>query len=116
MFRSGELTRDCPPERIAASGYESLRNVFEPLVRRDHPAVDAALAWLASSGAAARLSGTGGCVFGLFASEAAARAAQAEQPAPWRSWVLRLGNRSPLCHWHTTSGLEAGAGEVSEGK
>jgi 4-diphosphocytidyl-2-C-methyl-D-erythritol kinase len=116
MFRSDELTRDCPPERIAASGYESLRNVFEPLVRRDHPAVDAALAWLESSGVAARLSGTGGCLFGLFANEAAARAAQAAQPEPWRSWVLRLGNRSPLCDWHTRLGPEAGATEVSEGK
>lgn len=116
MFRSDELTRDCPPERIAASGYESLHNVFEPLVRRAHSEVDAALAWLASSGASARLSGTGGCVFGLFPSEAAARAAQAAQPEPWRTWVLRLENRSPLCDWHAKSGPEAGAGEVSEGK
>jgi 4-diphosphocytidyl-2-C-methyl-D-erythritol kinase len=116
MFRSDELTRDCPPERIAASGYESLRNVFEPLVRREHPEVDAALAWLESSGALARLSGTGGCLFGLFPSEAAARVAQAAQPEPWRSWVLRLGNRSPLCDWHATPGPEVGASEVSEGK
>lgn len=115
MFRSDELTRDSTPERIAPSGYESLGNVFEPLVRREHPEVDAALAWLESSGATARLSGTGGCLFGLFPDEGAARAAQAAQPGPWRSWVLRLENGSPLCQWHAIAGPGAGAREVSKG-
>ncbi|TVP90108.1 MAG: 4-(cytidine 5'-diphospho)-2-C-methyl-D-erythritol kinase [Thioalkalivibrio sp.] len=100
MFGSTELTRDCPPERITPSGYESLGNVFEPLVRRRLPAVDAALAWLEASGVPARLSGTGGCLFGLFGDEVSARAAQQAQPRPWRSWVGRLANRSPLCEWH----------------
>jgi 4-diphosphocytidyl-2-C-methyl-D-erythritol kinase len=104
MFGSPELTRDCPPERIAASGYGSLRNVFEPLVRRAHPAVDAALRWLEALGVAARLSGTGGCLFGLFPDEASARAAQGAQPEPWRSWVVQLSNRSPLCRWHDLPG------------
>jgi 4-diphosphocytidyl-2-C-methyl-D-erythritol kinase len=100
MFGDRELTRDCPPERITGSGFGSLCNVFEPLVRRQHPAVDAALAWLETSGVPARLSGTGGCLFGIFADESAALAAQRTQPQPWRSWVRRLQNRSPLCDWH----------------
>lgn len=100
MFGSTELTRDCPAETITESGYESLGNVFEPLVRRRFPAVNAALEWLEASGVPARLSGTGGCLFGLFADEVAARAAQKAQPRPWRSWVCRLANRSPLCEWH----------------
>ena len=100
MFGSRELTRDCPPERITASGYGSFGNVFEPLVRCRFPVVDAALQWLDAQGVPARLSGTGGCLFGLFADEAAARAAQQAQPRPWRSWVGRLANRSPLCEWH----------------
>lgn len=100
MFGAGELTRDCPTERITNSDYGSLRNVFEPLVRRRYPAVDAALGWLEASGIPARLSGTGGCLFGLFADESAARAAQQAQPQSWRSWVGRLQNRSPLCDWH----------------
>jgi 4-diphosphocytidyl-2-C-methyl-D-erythritol kinase len=104
MFRSPELTRDCPPERIAASGYGSLRNVFEPLVRRAHPRVDAALRWLEVLGVPARLSGTGGCLFGLFPDEDTARAARDAQPEPWRSWVVRLSNRSPLCRWHDQPG------------
>lgn len=103
MFGTGELTRDCPVERITPSGYGSLRNVFEPLVRRRYPAVDAALGWLEASGIPARLSGTGGCLFGLFADESAARAAQRSQPQPWRSWVGRLQNRSPLREWHFRS-------------
>ena len=100
MFGAGELTRGCPPERITNSDYGSLRNVFEPLVRRRYPAVDAALGRLEASGIPARLSGTGGCLFGLFADESAARAAQQAQPQSWRSWVGRLQNRSPLCDWH----------------
>jgi 4-diphosphocytidyl-2-C-methyl-D-erythritol kinase len=104
MFGARELTRDCPPERITHSGFGSLRNVFEPLVRRRYPAVDAALSWLEGSGAEARLSGTGGCLFGLFADEPAALAAQRAQPQPWRSWVRRLQNRSPLCDWQARHG------------
>ncbi|AGA34315.1 4-diphosphocytidyl-2-C-methyl-D-erythritol kinase [Thioalkalivibrio nitratireducens DSM 14787] len=100
MFRSGELTRDCPAERIAHSGYAALKNVFEPLARRSHPRIDAALHWLEGLGVEARLSGTGGCLFGLFATEAEAQQARSQQPDAWRSWVVRLCNRSPLCAWH----------------
>lgn len=96
MFRANELTRDRPTERIASSGYESLDNVFEPLVRGAYPPVDQALGWLESLGVPARLSGTGGCLFGLFPSEHVARMAQSAQPRPWQSWVVRLTNRSPL--------------------
>ena len=99
MFQAGELTRDCPPERIANSGYAAYRNVFESIVRDRHPPVNAALDWLHMLGVEARLSGTGGCLFGLFRDEGSARAAQASQPQPWRSWVSRLHNRSPLCAW-----------------
>lgn len=99
MFGSGELTRDCPPERIAHSGYAALANVFEPLARRAYPEIDSAMSWLERLGAEARLSGTGGCLFGVFADEESARAAQQSQPGPWRSWISRLRNRSPLCAW-----------------
>lgn len=99
MFAADELTRDCPPERITHSGYRALRNVFEAPVRRRYAPVDAAMAWLEESGVPARLSGTGGCLFGLCADEATAVALQGSQPQPWRSWVVRLRNRSPLCAW-----------------
>lgn len=99
MFQAGELTRDCPPEKIAHSGYAAHRNVFESMVRDRHPPVDEALGWLHRLGAEARLSGTGGCLFGLFRDEASAREAQVSQPRPWRSWVTRLRNRSPLSAW-----------------
>lgn len=99
MFGAAELTRDCPPETISTQGYGSLANVFEPLVRARYRAVDEALGWLEDLGVPARLSGTGGCLFGLFAEEALALQAQRKQPQPWRSWVVRLRNRSPLCDW-----------------
>ncbi|AHE99334.1 4-(cytidine 5'-diphospho)-2-C-methyl-D-erythritol kinase [Thioalkalivibrio paradoxus] len=100
MFGAGELTRDCPAEKIAGSGYAALKNVFEPLARRSHPPIDAALNWLEGLGVEARLSGTGGCLFGVFGSEAQARQARSQQPCAWRSWVLQLRNRSPLCDRH----------------
>jgi 4-diphosphocytidyl-2-C-methyl-D-erythritol kinase len=99
MFGADELTRDCPPERIAHSGYAAYGNVFESMVRDRHPLVNEALDWLHGLGVEARLSGTGGCLFGLFCDEASAREVQASQPRPWRSWVSRLRNRSPLSAW-----------------
>lgn len=99
MFAAGELTRDCPPETISNQGYGSLANVFEPLVRARYPVIDEALGWLEDLGIPARLSGTGGCLFGLFAEEDLALQAHRKQPQPWRSWIVRLRNRSPLCDW-----------------
>lgn len=103
MFRADELTRGCPPERITDTGHQALRNVFEPLVRRRYGPVDEAMSWLEASGVPVRLSGTGGCLFGLCADEASALTLQSSQPRPWHSWVVRLRNRSPLCAWTSRS-------------
>ena len=100
LFGARELTRDCPPETISPE-IDSARfgNVFEPVVRRRYPEVARALDWLAGQTERARLSGSGGCVFGIFPGEAAAARAQARQPEPWRSWVTPLVNVSPLTAW-----------------
>lgn len=100
MFACAELTRDCPTETISSAiEGERFANVFEPVVRARYPEVDRALHWLAGHAPRARLSGSGGCVFGLFPDEVAARAAQAAQPSPWRSWVTPRMNVSPLQAW-----------------
>lgn len=100
LFGAPELTRDCLPETISPE-IDSARfgNVFEPVVRRRYPEVARALDWLAGESDRARLSGSGGCVFGMFPDEAAAARAQARQPEPWRSWVTPLVNVSPLTAW-----------------
>ncbi|MEW9571313.1 4-(cytidine 5'-diphospho)-2-C-methyl-D-erythritol kinase [Rhodanobacter sp. Si-c] len=63
LFQAPELTRNAPPATISSfvSG-ESVENAFTPVVREHHPRVAAALDWLGRHGAA-RLSGSGGCVF-----------------------------------------------------
>ncbi|WP_018873956.1 4-(cytidine 5'-diphospho)-2-C-methyl-D-erythritol kinase [Thioalkalivibrio sp. ALJ16] len=100
MFGAAELTRDCPTETIS-SEFDAGRfgNVFEPVVRARYPEVDRALTWLASETPCACLSGSGGCVFGMFPDQAAAHRAQSRQPEAWASWVTPLLNVSPLQVW-----------------
>ena len=110
MFGCAELTRDCPTETISSAIDDGrFVNVFEPVVRARYPEVDRALAWLAEQAPRAHLSGSGGCVFGIFSEEGVARAAQSAQPVPWRSWVTRLENVSPLQAWLPSrgAGIEA---------
>ncbi len=100
MFSAGELTRDRAPERISHSvDGATFVNVFEPVVRRHYPEIARVLDWLGSWTDRVRLSGTGGCVFGLFPDCAAAERARGAQPEPWRSWVTPLSNESPLRAW-----------------
>ncbi|GAB3780693.1 4-(cytidine 5'-diphospho)-2-C-methyl-D-erythritol kinase [Dyella agri] len=63
LFQAPELTRNAPPATISSfvSG-ETTENAFTPVVRARHSRVAAALDWLGRHGAA-RLSGSGGCVF-----------------------------------------------------
>lgn len=95
IFQAPELTRDSPrltiPDFVSGGG----RNDFEPVVRARHPEVAAALDWLDGHGGG-RLTGTGGCVFGTYATRAAAEAAYAALPDDWRGVVARGLNRSPL--------------------
>lgn len=95
VFAAAELTRDTPRSRIPRLEFSACRNDCEPVVRRMAPTVGAVLDWLGERGPA-RMSGSGGCCFGLFESEGAARAVAAEAPAPWQAFVARVVNRSPL--------------------
>ena len=110
VFADPELTRDSPALRIrglfqqglderprtaVASLIVAAGNDCEALVRRRHPAVDQALRWLEAR-APARMTGTGGCVFAVLASEEEARSLAAALPAPWRGFVARGRNVSPL--------------------
>jgi len=100
MFRSPQLTRNCRTETIS-SDIDSGRfgNVFEPVVRARYPEVDRVLSWLSGQTQRARLSGSGGCVFGIFPDRLAAQRARRAQPAPWQSWVTPIVNTSSLQAW-----------------
>lgn len=106
LFQAPGLTRDSPPATM--SGFVSdafgqgaaLGNAFEPVLRRQEPAVEAAFAALsrfaAPHGSVPRLTGTGSAVFAEFASREPAEAVLAALPRGLRAWVARGAERSPL--------------------
>ena len=95
VFSDPGLTRDTPrtkiPDLLAGAG----KNDCEAVVRRRYPKVAAALDWL-NSYAPARMTGTGGCVFAAFESEADANVVAGQVPDNWTSFVARGVNLSPL--------------------
>lgn len=95
VFAAPELTRNTPQITMSAFRAGRVRNDCEPVVRALYPEVAQALDWLAEFGKA-RLTGTGGCVFAAFASEQDAQAVCAQVPAPWRAFVARGVDVSPL--------------------
>lgn len=96
LFSARGLTRDCQPVRITTQEMDALGNVFEPLVRDRYPGIEAVFRVLEAKGAIPRLSGSGACVFALFAEHAAAEECRRGLPGSWRTWVAALLNRSPL--------------------
>lgn len=96
LFASPDLTRTAAPVKIADFLSGSVPdNVFEPVLRRREPAIEAALATLSRIGTP-RLTGTGSGCFVEFASLQAAQAGLALLPADLRDWVVAGAARSPL--------------------
>lgn len=109
LFAAADLTRDCAPATIAdfASG-ALLDNVFEPVLRRREPVVEAAFVALSRIGRP-RLTGTGSGCFVEFASLADARRALAELPGGLRVWAVAGATRSSLLAALERWKLDAGA-------
>ena len=102
VFQAPELTRNSAEITIPgllwpgwAAGLMPGRNDLEPVVVGRYPEVAAALTWLGGRGAA-RLTGSGACVFAACASAALARAALDGLPARWSGYVAAGLARSPL--------------------
>jgi 4-diphosphocytidyl-2-C-methyl-D-erythritol kinase len=95
VFQSSELTRNSPLITIRAFFQSGGRNDCEPVVRARYPQVAEALEWLARR-TAARLTGTGSCVFGQFERAIDAERVAAQVPDRWRSFVARGLDRSPV--------------------
>jgi len=95
IFSDPGLTRDTPrtkiPDLLSGAGH----NDCEAVVCRRYPEVAAAIDWL-DRFAPARLTGTGGCVFAAFETQADAQAVAVQLPADWSGFVTRGINRSPL--------------------
>jgi len=96
LFQAPELTRNAPPATISSfvSG-ETTENAFTPVVRERHPGVAAALDWLGRHGAA-RLSGSGGCVFLELRTLEQAQAIAAHCPPEFTAHVATGVAVSPL--------------------
>ncbi len=101
-FQAPELTRNSLPITISGfplSGAAGTalpgRNDLEPVVAARHPAVRRALDWLGARGAA-RMTGSGACVFAAFDDRAHAAAALADLPAGWIGFAAVGLPASPL--------------------
>ena len=95
MYADPDLPRATP--RVAWDDFQAGRchNDFTAVVRRRHAPVARALDWAGRFGKA-RLSGSGASVFVDFGQREQAERAAGQVPAPWRSFVARGCNRSPL--------------------
>ncbi|GGD43191.1 4-(cytidine 5'-diphospho)-2-C-methyl-D-erythritol kinase [Pseudoxanthomonas indica] len=95
LFASPDLTRNAAPAKISdfVSGHVS-GNVFEPVLRRREPAIQAAFDRLASVGTP-RLTGSGSGCFVEFAQRDLAEAALREMTG-LRAWLSAGAARSPL--------------------
>jgi 4-diphosphocytidyl-2-C-methyl-D-erythritol kinase len=95
IFQAPELTRNSPLITIRAFFEGGTRNDCQAAVQARYPAVADALDWLAPY-APARLTGTGACIFASFERAEDAERIAARVPGPWRCFVARGLNRSPL--------------------
>ena len=99
IFAAPELTRDTPSAKMDVFSEGHGRNDLQAVAVARFPDIAVALAVLAQRSPSARMTGSGGSVFALFASEAAATTALAVavQAAPHlRGFVARTLARHPL--------------------
>ncbi len=95
IFGAAELRRDAAPILPAqyAGGFGA--NALEPVTRLRYPEVARHLDWL-SQHAAARMTGSGACVFAEFPAADAAHAVLESLPPGMRGFVARGLDRHPL--------------------
>jgi len=96
VFSDPELTRNSRSVTIADFLAGAVENDCLEVVLARYPAVGDAFTWLEQRAGAARLTGTGGCVFAVFANERDARELAAEAPARFGAFAARGCNLSPL--------------------
>jgi len=100
IFTAPDLTRDTKPVRIADfPGAHELaafgKNDLQGVASRLFPPVGKAIEWLGRHGAA-RMTGSGACVFCAVSGEAQADQVLQEIPVAWRGWKAKSLARHPL--------------------
>jgi 4-diphosphocytidyl-2-C-methyl-D-erythritol kinase len=95
VFADPELTRNSPLMTIADFLAGAWGNDCRPVVEQRYPPVAEALRWLGRF-TLPRLTGTGSCVFGVFATEQEALGVLAQLPERFAGFVSRGIDRSPV--------------------
>lgn len=95
IFSHKDLTRDTQNITLAAVLEQGGHNDCQPLVTNLYPEVKNALDWLSQYGAA-RMTGTGACVFAPFDNKASAEAVLAQAPDTLPGFVARGVNQSSV--------------------
>jgi len=96
VFSDNALTRNTKPLKIPPFFPGLGANDLEPVAVRRSPEIARALAWLRERRPAARMTGSGACVFAELGTEEEARALHGELPADLRGFVARGLERHPL--------------------
>lgn len=95
IFCDPELTRDTPAITVRTVLERGGRNDCQPVVEKRYPDVRNALILL-NKFVSARLTGTGGCVFGVFPNKAEADKVAAQLPVSLPAFVAKGSNVSML--------------------
>jgi len=95
IFSNPGLTRNTPSIRIAALLDGFGHNDLEPVATALHPEIASYLVWLNSYGAA-RMTGSGACVFAGFSSRVEAEKVFAMRPGHMKGFVADGVDRHPL--------------------
>jgi 4-diphosphocytidyl-2-C-methyl-D-erythritol kinase len=96
IFASLDLTRDTPSAKMEVFSEGYGRNDLQPVAVARHPEIAVALTGLERHSPQARMTGSGGCVFAMFATPRQARAALAARPPEFAGFVARTLSRHPL--------------------
>lgn len=97
VFTHQSLTRNTHPIKIRAFLEQGGQNDCQTVVETLYPEVKRARQWLAQF-TETRLTGTGASLFARFASEADAELVLKRIPAPWKGFVAKGVNQSPLLY------------------
>jgi len=95
IFSTPDLTRNTSPITIRDFLDGAGHNDCKKVVFREFSEVARAAAWL-DQWTEAKLTGTGACIFGQFATEVAAQEVLAKLPKSWQGFVSKGKNVSPL--------------------
>lgn len=95
LFSSEVLTRNKSILKMRDFTDTDIENIFEVIVREQHPEVDLSLNWL-SQFSAARMTGTGSCIFAGFNSFEEAEKVLRKMPVKWKGFVAKAVNVSPV--------------------